>query len=548
MQDEMPMLLSSALQSQASRGDRIVLSIVSRIILAALALLVAQPALAEWHEASSDHFVIYADDKEADIRRFAENLERYHAAMAYVLSLKSEKPSPSNRVTIYVVGDQSDIRKLAGTESRFVAGFYIPRAGGSRAFVQDIRNQRGYPHFSTIVLLHEYAHHFLMTATPYAMPRWMNEGAAEFFAAAGFEDDGSVLVGRPAQHRGRELVLADPVHVRELLDAEGYDKQRKSGYDAFYGKSWLLYHYLIFSQERSGQLTQYQRNLFNGMGSLAAGEAAFGDLDTLERELKSYIRNRRWLNIGLTPDKVPIGAITMRRLTQGEAAMMPLQIRSQRGVNREKAAELLPDVRAVAARFPEDAGVLTALAEAEYDAGNDAEAISAADRAVARDPSRVNAYVQKGFAMFRQARAAEDKAAAFEAAMKPFEALNAMENDHPLPLAYYYRSFAERRVKPPEDARAALERASVLAPFDLQLQLNTATMLIREGKFALASDFLAPLSVNPHGGKITEMARRLREKLASAPTDVTIDAQSLADEAEAEEDVEETPATPAPTD
>jgi hypothetical protein len=90
------------------------------------------------------------------------------------------------------------------------------------------------------VLLHEYAHHFLMTATPIAMPRWMNEGAAEFFAAAGFDDDGSVRVGRPAQHRAVELLTADPVHVRELLDAEGYDRQRRVGYDSFYGKSWLL--------------------------------------------------------------------------------------------------------------------------------------------------------------------------------------------------------------------------------------------------------------------------------------------------------------------
>mgnify|MGYP006200143097 CR=1 FL=1 len=28
--------------------------------------------------------------------------------------------------------------------------------------------------------------------------------------------------------------------------------------------------------------------------------------------------------------------------------------------------------------------------------------------------------------------------------MKPFKALNAIENDHPLPLIYHYRSFAER--------------------------------------------------------------------------------------------------------
>ena len=183
---------------------------IFRLIAAGLALLAAQPALAEWHEASSDHFVIYADDKDTDLRKFAENLERYHSAMVWVnertampwvAAQQADKPSPSNRVVIYAVGGERAMKSLAG--DRKIAGFYVPRAGGSRAFVQDIRNrQGGYPEFSTIVLLHEYAHHFLLSSSRFAQPRWLSEGSAEFFAAAGFNSDGSLLIGRPAQHRG----------------------------------------------------------------------------------------------------------------------------------------------------------------------------------------------------------------------------------------------------------------------------------------------------------------------------------------------------------
>jgi len=163
------------------------ISALFRMLAAGLALIAASPAWAEWYEASSDHFVIYADDREKDIRTFAENLERYHSAMVFLTGLKVEKPSPSNRVVIFVVGNQRDMRELSG--SRTIGGFYIPRAGASRAFVQDIRNQKGYPHFSTIVLLHEYVHHFLISSSRFAMPRWMSEGAAEFFAAATFNDE-----------------------------------------------------------------------------------------------------------------------------------------------------------------------------------------------------------------------------------------------------------------------------------------------------------------------------------------------------------------------
>ena len=132
--------------------------------------------------------MIYADDKDTDLRKFAENLERYHSAMAILTGQKIEKPSPSNRVTIFVVGDQRDMRALSG--SRTIGGFYIPRAGGSRAFVQEIRNQKGYPHFSTIVMLHEYAHHFTISANPYQSFFFKATESGEF-TFVWKDDDGS---------------------------------------------------------------------------------------------------------------------------------------------------------------------------------------------------------------------------------------------------------------------------------------------------------------------------------------------------------------------
>ena len=505
---------------------------IGRALTGLCALFLALPAQAEWFEASSDHFVIYANDTERDITRFAEMLERYHSAMAFLTQRKLDKPSPSSRVSIYVVGDERDVQKLIGGDNKNAAGFYIPRAGGSVAFVQEIQNQKGYPHFSTIVLLHEYAHHFLISSSRMPMPRWMNEGAAEFFSATTFNDDGSLYVGQVAQHRSGEIAFADPVPLPELFDAELYEKQKGKGYDAFYGKSWLTYHYLTFSTERAGQLSQYQLNMLKGMPPLAAAEAAFGDLDVLEKELRSY-RNKRLNAAVLAADKLSTGSpVMLRRLTAGEAAILPLQIRSKRGVNEVQAAEILTGARAIAARFPNDAAVLTALAEAEYDAGHDLQAIAAADKALALDPRQVNAYVQKGFALFRQAQNADDREAAFTAAMQPFEALNAIENDHPLPLFYYYRSFAERGAKAPEDARAALSYAAQLAPFDQQYQINAGMMMIAEGQNALAREFLAPLAADPHGSPESKHAKQLIAVVTGVPDGTLIDIRNLTEEVE----------------
>ena len=492
--------------------------LVSAFLSVILGMTLASAAQAAWYEASSDHFVIYADDSEKDIREFSRNLERYHSALEAVTGRKVAKPSPSNRVTIFVVGNSREVRRLAGRSN--VAGFYIPRAGGSRAFVQDIRNKDGYPHFSTVVLLHEYAHHFLISSNRFALPRWLNEGMAEFFAATSFEKDGGVILGRVARHRAYELASTNPPTARELLDPEEFRRNRGPRDEGFYGRSWLLYHYLTFNETRRQQLDTYGRAIVDGTPLPEAAEQAFGDLEALETELKAYRRNGdggRFSAFELTAEELPIGDVSLRKLPKGEAAMMELRMVSQRGVTRKQAEELLPDVRKIAAKYPNDAGVLSALAEAEYDAGNDDAAIAAADKAIAIDPARTNPYVQKGYALFRKASDGDDAEAAYNDAMAPFSALNAQENDHPLPLIYYYRSFAERGEVPPENARKALERAAELAPFDQQLWLRVAVMQAQEGKIELAKFSLQPLAANPHGGRSASLAGDFIDVLDKIP-------------------------------
>ena len=487
------------------------------ITTAATLFVAGSPLHAEWYEASSEHFVVYADDSPKDIQSFAELLEKYNAALQLVTTRSVAVPSPSNRVTIYVAGSGKEIRNLAGDKDGIIAGFYIPRAGGSVAFVQNIRLTKGYPDFSTVVLLHEYAHHFLISSSRYALPRWLNEGAAEFFASTMFPKDGSVQVGLPALHRGGDLFYSQEVTVYELFDDELYRSKKRAKYDAYYGRSWLLYHYLMFSAERQGQLSKYLQSLLHGENPNEAARRAFGDLDQLERELDKYLKKSRWSHLEIGPGKIRINPVQIRQLSAGEAAVMPLVIRSERGVDEEQAAELVIELRQVAAKYPQDPAVQTALAEGEFDAGNYDAAITAAKQAISIDPRARNAYVQMGYALFAKAGETDDREAAYRAAMVPFSKLNALENDHPLPLIYYYRSFTERGATPSENARHALERASELAPFDQGLATNLGTMFAREGKIALAISVLKPIAANPHGGGLANFAQNMIDAMVNAP-------------------------------
>lgn len=488
--------------------------------LGLLALSIPGAARAEWLQASSAHFVVYANDSERDIRKFSDQLERYHAAMAALTNARAGVPSPSNRVTVYVASGESEVRRLYGEGSKYVGGFYLPRAGGSLAIVPRVTTGTTDLEFSMIVLLHEYAHHFMISTSRFPMPRWYSEGGAEFFASAGFPSKGGINIGRPAMHRAAELLLpgfARDVKAADLLDPPAAGTKARSGYDAFYGKSWLLFHYLTFNKEREGQLTRYLALMTQGKNSREAGLEAFGDFNQLERELDAYLSGSRMTMISLPPAMVPTGPVEIRRLPPGEAAMMPVRIRSRRGVDEAQAKTLLSEARAVAARFPDDPAVFSALAEAEHDAGNDKEAIAAADAALAKDPSQVNAYIQRGLALFRLAADASDEAAAYGRARAAFVALNRRENDHPLPLIYYYRSFVEQGKQPTELALQGLARAVELAPFDLGLRMTLAIEQIRHRQVVQARSNLGPIAYNPHGGGLAEAAQRVLARLDSDP-------------------------------
>lgn len=79
-------------------------SVFYRIAVAIFALLGAQPAFAEWQKAESDRFVIYSDSDAEDLADFARMLERYHVAMELESGRRIPVPSPSNRLTVYLVG------------------------------------------------------------------------------------------------------------------------------------------------------------------------------------------------------------------------------------------------------------------------------------------------------------------------------------------------------------------------------------------------------------------------------------------------------------
>ena len=95
-----------------------------------------------------------------------------------------------------------------------------------------------------------------------------------------------------------------------------------------------------------------------------------------------------------------------------------------------------------------DAAVLTALAEAEFDAGNDDAAIAAADGALAIDPKQINALIQKGYALSHKVESGALPQESWKDVRRQFIQANGVENDHPIPLVQFYLTYAQQGERP----------------------------------------------------------------------------------------------------
>ena len=473
---------------------------MKRLLLAVLAtaLLVPHTAWAAWTEAKSRHFVIYSEQSPERLRAFAEELERFDQTVRRLRGMEDPPLTDAGRLTIYVLPDQRAIEDLA--RQQHVAGFYIGRAAGAVAFVHrgaegGLRGELT----ARTVLFHEYVHHLMLSELDVALPAWLVEGAAEFFATARIEKDGSVQVGIPPQHRAYGLLNLSGLSTEQMLGAANI-RYSSAQRELLYGRGWLLTHYLTFEPTRQDQLSAYVNAMASGKSALESARAAFGDLKQLDRELRNYLDQRRLKGVLVSAKALTVGPIELRPLTPAESAMMPVRIRSDRGVNARTAPRVADMARRAAAAFPNDPAAQAVLAEAEFDARNYAAALAAAERALAAKPDHPHALIYKGRALMEIGRADPAKAD-WPAIRAVLGRANRLDPDDAEPLMLFYQTFLAQGAKPTANALEGLVYAQRLAPQDDGLRLLTVRALLAADKLAAARRTFGPIVNDPHKGR-----------------------------------------------
>lgn len=491
--------------------------------LAIAALVWTAPARAEWFEVRTDHFVLVTDGDETAARDFATRLERFDGALRQLYGIADNPDLHSRPVAIYALDPRLffDVCRCPGVLGYYSGPLAGPRIIGISDPKADRRLKLGDLH-SQALMLHEYSHHFMLTNFPGAYPYWYVEGFAEFNANVDFGEDGSIVLGYPANYRGSALLGGSNLPLRRLVAPEQYGFG--DNVDLTYGRAWLLTHYLMLRPERSGQLNRYLAAIRAGKSSLVAAKDAFGDFDTLDRELDAYMKSAL-----APPLRIPAASappkVALRRLTAGEEDVLPAWLTMKDGVAKGYRKGYALKAERAARKHPDDAVAQAMAAEVSFMADRFAEAEALADRALELDPKSDRALLLKGrLATQKAIEGAPKDSAGWAAGREWFVRANRADPQSVEAFYRYFGSYAWAGKAVPAGAVQGLIRASILAPENEQVAVSLALQKLREGDGATARSLLIPLASAPHRPRDDNVAQSIIGQIDGGKTQDAITA------------------------
>ncbi len=532
------------------------LTIIRAAAVAVFALLVfaAAPARAEWRKAETEHFIVYGDTSERDIRAFARRIERFDSLLRAYYPIEFEYQSP--KLEIYLAEGRRDMNKVYPGIGGGVAGFYSSNSGRIYAVVD---NQAT---IGDVVLFHEYAHHFMFQMKANAYPSWFVEGFAEYYATADLRSE-RVQFGRHHPNRVSWLIQA-PNQWAKMEDVLKWRYTPSGRYPAglYYAQAWGMTHYLMSTPERRQMLGQYLNAVVRGEDSVEAMQAATSRTpEQLQDDVRLYLTGAIQV---LTPQiTLPEPEIAISSLTPAEGAMIWLDIRldntsvvalpqdedggtrksdAQKAREAQERAEnratLIRDAFAAAERFPGDRMSLLTAARAHRLSHDPAAALAVLGPLLSDSSTDGDALRVAAMALLDQAAAETNPEAAVALRRRSSGFLARAMDADPLDFRIYLGLNDVRRGQPryPTDNDLATLHAAVgLAPqsFDARLRLGEA--YIARQMYAQAELTVTPVANSPHRSIYT---RRAREMIAAARaarglTVETFEAPPAEDEADA---------------
>jgi tetratricopeptide (TPR) repeat protein len=252
----------------------------------------------KWLKFTTPHFEIYTDAGERKGRDALKRLEQLRQALEFI---PRSQNAPQPPVRVFLFDNDRDYKnyKPAG------AGPGYHQAGADRDYL--VMRGTGGDTYKTVY--HEYTH-MVFNRSSVRVPRWIEEGTAEYYSTA--EPDGKtrVKLGKPIAAHQKLLKNSAQWLKPELFqsarrDSIVYKEQLRSG--IFYAQPWAMVHMFLSAERYKTSVPRYAELLAEGTAYAPAFMDAFGmPVETAWKELAFYIKSNKWPNgrFNLAPDSI----------------------------------------------------------------------------------------------------------------------------------------------------------------------------------------------------------------------------------------------------
>lgn len=464
-------------------------------------------AFAAWSEAKSRHFIVYSDGIPKQLQDFVENLEKFDYLLRVMNGIpqdRAEKP-----ILVYLLADMKDVQRIGHNGN--IAGFYSTSDRNAYAVVARVKASGRFDIGAEDILFHEYAHHVMLHYFPVAYPAWYVEGFAEFYSEVKFGSDGSITFGHVPMARAPGLVMM-PLYPLDKLFADEPHALTASDGDRYYGTAWALTHYFRYSETRGAEFKRYLDDVVGGKPGVTLDNHFAGGGKALEKDLRLYLKGRL-SGTRMTSKQMPAISVAITPLEPARSALIEQELRLMGRMTDADRKGLIETIRAKAAKFPGSAYAQAMLAEAEQIAENPEGALTAADRAIAIDPTLARAHSIRADILLDRADKS-DLAADWKAALSAIVKANRADTEDPVPLAQYYSYYQRWGGEVPKLAYDGLIKAVSMLPQSPNYRFLVATALANKRQYAEAADMLAPIAFSPHPSGMREAAIRMRDEFA----------------------------------
>ena len=467
---------------------RFVVTTLSVLLLCLIAPLTAQ-AKDNWTSVRSKTFLLVGNASEKEMRQVATRLEQFRDVFTRLFSgARFTSPVPT---TVIVFKSMNSYKPFNPGNN---AGYF--QKGQDVNYIT-LTTEASQNPFS--VIYHEYVH-LLVDNTNGNVPVWFNEGLAEYYSSFDIEEDRKVHLGELIPYHLQTLREQKLLPLRTLFAVDHYSPEYNEGSKRgmFYAESWALVHYLILSNngQHLDQLGKFlQLTEGNAPIDQAVKQSFQMDLVALEKELKKYIEGHTFrMQIATFEHKLEFDKeLTAAPLSEAEAQgyLGDLLLHSNRLSDAEarlqQALALDPKLTMAQASL----GVVRAR-QGRFD-----EAKKSLEEAVSGSSNNYLTHYYYAYVLSREgmdathfvSSYAPETAATMRAALKKAIQLNPNFPESYSLLAFVNMVNGEQL----DESIGLLKQALALSPGRQDLDLELAQIYLRQQKFDLARQTLAPL-------------------------------------------------------